>query len=100
MSQKNPEHIINYILRKTEIDPKIEVWKYYEKRNKRYTIDQSLFFCRICNNVWNKVPKWINPVRWRYFPKGNLPTLGKKRKKCPNCTKFIKNDKKRTKDQK
>ena len=94
MSQKKTEHIIDYINRKTLKDPKSEFWKHYAKRNKRYPVDKSMFLCLECDNVWNRVPKYIDIVRWRYFPKGTIPTYNKKRKKCPNCTKFIKNDKK------
>ena len=87
MSQKNPEHIINYILRKTIIDSKTEVWKRYKKKKIKSTVDNNIYFCNNCKKLWSQVPKYIDFKRWRYFPKGNLPTLGKKRKKCPNCDK-------------
>ncbi len=94
MPQKNREHIIDYINRKTYKDPKNEFWKHYSKRNKTYHVDKSVFYCVSCDNVWSRVPKYIDSLLWRIYPKGHIPTINKKRKKCPNCTNFIKNDKK------
>lgn len=87
MSQKDPEHIIDYINRKTYKDPKTEFWKYYKERSKRYPVDNSVFYCLSCKNVWSKVPKYIDFLEWRIYPKGNIPTYNKKRKNCPSCKK-------------
>ena len=86
MSQKEPEHIIDYIIKKTERRARQEFWKYYPAK-KKYIIDRGICVCNNCKKLWSKVPKYIDSKRWRYYPKGNIPTLGKKRKNCPNCKK-------------
>ena len=92
MPQEDNEHIIDYINRKTYKDPKNEFWKHYSKRNKTYNVDKSVFYCVNCDNVWSKVPKYIDFLLWRIYPKGHIPTINKKRKKCPNCIKRSKHE--------
>ena len=86
MSQKNPEHIIDYILKKTENN------NYYYKSSKplvykKSVINKNIFYCEKCQNVWSKVPSWVDNRVFRTFPKNNIPTYGKKRKKCVICKK-------------
>ena len=65
-------HIINYILLKTDPND-------YNVKHFRY------------NRTWSKVPEWVDKTQIRIYPKGNMPTIGKQRKKCAECNKKIKN---------
>ncbi|QDP53909.1 MAG: hypothetical protein Unbinned202contig1002_38 [Prokaryotic dsDNA virus sp.] len=86
MSQKNPEHIIEYILKKTERKWSREHWKFKKKYKKvEYSLDNTICYCEICGQTWSKVPDWVDPLKWRKYPKGNVPTIGKKRKICRGC---------------
>jgi hypothetical protein len=83
------EHIINWILDKTDFRNQKE--KYNAKKRasafdqRKHRIDNVIFFCKKCENCWSKVPKWVDIVRWRKYPSGLIPTIGKKRKYCPGC---------------
>ena len=83
------EHIINWILDKTDFRNQKE--KYNAKKRtsaydqRKHRIDNVIFFCKKCENCWSKTPKWIDIVRWRKYPRGLIPTIGKKRKRCPEC---------------
>tara|TARA_R100000234_G_C4896868_1_gene133903 strand:- start:49 stop:312 length:264 start_codon:yes stop_codon:yes gene_type:complete len=81
------EHIINWILKKTEIK---ESREYINKKNykkRKYTIDNTTYFCEECKQVWTKVPHYVDLRKRMTYPKGNIPTIGKKRKRCYNCKK-------------
>lgn len=51
-------------------------------RHSKY--DDVIMFCVKCKKTWQKNRKMVNR-KWEYYPKGNIPTIGKKRKQCPNC---------------
>tara|TARA_R100000664_G_scaffold12249_1_gene19719 strand:- start:5843 stop:6127 length:285 start_codon:yes stop_codon:yes gene_type:complete len=88
---KADEHIIDWILKKTERKSEREHWKVkkraYSHEKRKIEIDKMIFLCVICKKVWSKVPHFIDEIRWRAYPKGNIPTYGKARKICPNCQK-------------
>jgi hypothetical protein len=85
MSQKNSEHIIDYILRKTEKKPLKERWRYNKYVKVEYAIDKTVYFCNDCGHVWSFVPHYVDFRKMLKYPKGNIPTIGKKRKKCTWC---------------
>ena len=46
--------------------------------------DNILLYCTPCGIVWN----WYSSSRgrkWIGYPKGNIPSINKKRVDCPNC---------------
>ena len=47
-------------------------------------VDDQIQYCTSCKLTWKKNRKMINRS-WEYFPKNNMPTIGKKRQLCPNC---------------
>ena len=86
MSQKKPEHIIDYIIKKTERHHEREHWKFYNNWEKRkFKLDDQIFFCVYCKHTWSKVPDWVDSFKWIKYPKDNIPTIGKKRKICFSC---------------
>ncbi len=88
---KEEEHIIDYILKvtsrkyETKICKSYQNKRAYEKRKKR--IDDTIFYCEECKQCWSIVTKAIDTGGFRIYPSGNMPSIGKKRKKCVYCTK-------------
>lgn len=85
MSQKDSEHIIDYINRKTVKDPKAEYWRLYKDKSVKDKVDKTIFKCNSCSYVWSKVPRYIDSRLFMYYPQGIVPKLGKKEKTCPLC---------------
>jgi hypothetical protein len=52
---------------------------------RKVKIDDQIFYCGSCKDVWSNVAEFIDRAKWRKYPRGNIPSYGKKRKKCPNC---------------
>ena len=87
---KEEEHIIDYILRKTDLKitanyQHLRKGVKYEQR--KYKLDDLIMFCNQCKQSWSQVPDWVDSSKYRMYPKGHMPTIGKKRKICPNCNK-------------
>ena len=88
MSQKDPEHIIDYILKKTQRKWEREHWKFKKAYKKtQYSLDNTIFYCKECKQTWSKVPYWIHINKVVKYPVENMPTIGKKRRKCDDCKK-------------
>jgi len=82
-------HIIDYIICNTEKkkvkagQERIKKSSAYE--NRKIRMDDMIYYCEPCKQTWSYVPKFINRSNWRSYPLNHIPTLGKKRKRCPNC---------------
>jgi rubrerythrin len=93
---KDEEHIIDWILRKT--DHHRQQSHFNEKKRassferRKIKLDNQIFLCLNCKHTWSKVPRATDSNGWRLYPKGNVPTIGKKRKDCPNCKKRSNNE--------
>ena len=81
---KDDDHIIDYILEKTE-NVKSRNHYYNKKLNKKNFIDEKLFYCKNCKTCWSYVHEFIDKSKFSVYPKGIIPTLGKQRKECPDC---------------
>ena len=46
--------------------------------------DNQMKYCENCERVWQRFRN-IYRLNWSYYPLGNIPTIGKDRKICPNC---------------
>lgn len=83
------EHIINWILKKTDFKKQKEGFNTKKRASafdqRKHKMDNLIFYCIQCECCWSKVPKWVDVVRWRKYPKNLMPTIGKKRKICPGC---------------
>ena len=90
---KEDEHIINWILKKTDLTRQSEHFNTkkrasaFDQRKRR--IDDTMFYCEKCRNIWSYVSKYIDDTNWRKYPKGLIPTIGKKRKECGDCEKIF-----------
>ena len=86
---KDEEHIIDWILKKTDHRKQRDNYRVKKRASafeqRKHKMDNLVFYCSSCKACWSKVPKWIDIVRWRKYPRGLMPTIGKKRKKCPSC---------------
>tara|TARA_R100001086_G_C11608646_1_gene195262 strand:- start:183 stop:455 length:273 start_codon:yes stop_codon:yes gene_type:complete len=83
---KDEEHIIDYILKIQDY------WRYRTfKRKKRKwkseNVDKYVFICDICSFLWERVEKFISKDRWVKYTDQTIPTIGKKKKTCPDCKK-------------
>ncbi len=82
-------HIIEWILKKTEDKQqrdKINARKRARRfENKKWSVDNNIFFCESCKTCWSNVTKYIDGSKWKKYPKGFIPSIGKKRKECPHC---------------
>ena len=58
--------------------------KAYKYERLHHRIDDKIMLCNSCNRIWQKNRKMMTR-KWEYYPKNHIPTIGKKRKKCPNC---------------
>jgi 6-pyruvoyltetrahydropterin/6-carboxytetrahydropterin synthase len=88
---KDKEHIIDYILEKTDIKKDHSSWK-KQKSSKSYDsrkikIDDVIHYCKICKKTWSNVAYWVDTRQWTKYPKNNIPTIGKNRKQCKQCKK-------------
>ena len=82
------EHLFDWYLKKTE---KIRVRDRLKKRTykkNKFSLDNTIYFCDNCQQVWAYVPHYVDFRKKVMYPKGNIPTIGKKRKKCDDCKKF------------
>lgn len=84
---KDDQHIIDWILERTSEIRQRTVLREKKRpyKHKKRTTDNMIFYCKKCNNCWSKSPRWIDVVRYRKYPIGLMPTIGKKRKQCPEC---------------
>jgi len=86
---KDDEHIIDWIIKKTDFRANRERFREKKKAaqfdNRKHKIDNMIFYCLNCNCCWSYVTKYIDGSGWRKYPENNIPTIGKKRKKCLNC---------------
>ena len=57
----------------------------YDGKFRKIKVDDAMFFCVICKQVWAKVPEYINARGWHTYPKGNIPVIGKEKIECPLC---------------
>ena len=52
---------------------------------RKIRVDESVFFCINCDYLWAGVAAHVDSSGWGKYPKGNMPTIGKERKTCPDC---------------
>ena len=79
------KHIIDWILDKTQIDDEKIVEKKSAYDIRKIKIDDTIYYCEECKHCWSKVPVYVERMRFKIYPKGNIPTIGKKRKRCMIC---------------
>ena len=48
-------------------------------------IDSVIKYCTKCKRCWSQPPYAVDAAGFRWYPKGNIPTIGKKRKTCKTC---------------
>jgi len=79
--------MIDYIIktRMSEIKSHHKPSTTYSGKFRKIKIDDFMFFCKKCSCVWASVAPFIDRIKWRKYPKGNIPSYGKTRKKCPDC---------------
>tara|TARA_R110002020_G_scaffold43981_5_gene127141 strand:- start:181 stop:450 length:270 start_codon:yes stop_codon:yes gene_type:complete len=86
---KDEEHIIDWILDKTDFKTQKERFRDKKRAsqfdNRKHKIDNMIYYCEKCKCCWSNVPKYVDVIKWRKYPGGVMPTIGKKRKSCPNC---------------
>tara|TARA_R100000808_G_C2058895_1_gene91196 strand:- start:321 stop:590 length:270 start_codon:yes stop_codon:yes gene_type:complete len=86
---KKEVHIVDWILDKTNFQKQKEHYNVKKRAssfdNRKIKFDDMIYLCKKCDHTWSAVPKWIDASKWRSYPLGNIPTLGKKRKTCPGC---------------
>ena len=93
---KDEEHIIDWILERTDHHRQRNLFTNRKRANsfskRKVKLDNQIFLCLSCNHTWSKVPRSTDSNGWRLYPKGNIPTIGKDRKKCPHCNKRSNNE--------
>ena len=86
---KDEEHIIDWILDKTDFRKNRKGFRSKKKASdferRKHKIDNFIFYCKECGECWARAPKYIDDKKWTKYPKGVIPTLGKKRKTCKEC---------------
>ena len=85
---KDEEHIIDYIL-KIQHYWKNRSFKRKKKKWKAENVDKYIYICYKCGFLWEKVEKFISQERWVKYIDHTIPTIGKKRKICPDCHETI-----------
>tara|TARA_R100001510_G_C7634850_1_gene193185 strand:+ start:307 stop:567 length:261 start_codon:yes stop_codon:yes gene_type:complete len=85
---KDDAHIINYIL-KTQ-----DYWRYrkFTRKARKWKADNTdkyVFVCDQCKCLWEKVDKFRSKRRFTKYSKNIMPTIGKKKKTCPDCHETI-----------
>ncbi len=84
---KDEEHIINWILNTTSEKRQRAVLREKKrpyKKNKR-KIDNMIYYCNKCKNSWCDSSRWLDSGTYKKYPKGMMPSIGKKRLICPEC---------------
>ena len=84
---KDEEHIIDWILERTS---EIRQRTVFRERKRPYkhtkrTTDNMIYYCKKCNSCWCDSARWLDAGTYKKYPTGMIPTLGKKRKQCPDC---------------
>lgn len=82
------EHIIDYILKMQDH------WRYrsFEKKKKKWKADNTdkyVFVCDQCKCLWEKVEKFRSRRRFTKYSNNIMPSIGKKKKTCPDCHEAI-----------
>ena len=57
----------------------------YAHSKRKEEVDSMIKYCEICNTCWSNPPYSVDAAGFRRYPKGNVPTIGKKRKTCKIC---------------
>ena len=62
----------------------------YKKKAFRYSkrkeeVDSMIKYCTKCKRCWSNVPYSVDGAKFRRYPRGNMPTIGKKRQICRTC---------------
>ena len=86
---KGDEHIIDWIIKKTDRKNQKNLFHVRKRASafdkRKHRIDDVVFYCEKCRGCWSFVPGYIDDTGWREYPRGMIPTLGKKRKICIKC---------------
>ncbi len=86
---EDEKHIIDWILDKTDFRKQKQSFRNKKRASaferRKHKMDNLIFYCSVCEYCWSNVPKYIDIVKWRKYPKNLMPTIGKKRKRCKNC---------------
>ncbi len=84
-------HIIDYILGATDPRKQNSSWKVQKKEypyaRRKIKLDDVIFYCKKCEHLWSEVSYWVDTRGWSKYPKNIIPTIGKRRKRCPICKK-------------
>ena len=69
-------------------DPNLgEVYKkkHFTCSKRKEEIDSMVKYCTKCKRCWAQLPHSVDAAKFRYYPDGHMPTIGKKRKICKIC---------------
>ena len=80
---------IYWVLERTNLKKSQEYFRsrklHSKKKDKKRSIDKDIKFCIECKMCWSYVTKYMNPTKFTRYPKGVIPSLGKKRSICKIC---------------
>ena len=69
-------------------DPNLgEVYKkkHFTCSKRKEEIDSMVRYCEKCKTCWSNVPYSVDGAKFRRYPRGNMPSIGKKRENCEIC---------------
>jgi len=59
--------------------------KVFSYGKRKEDVDLMIKYCAECKRCWSNVPYSVDGAKFRRYPKGNMPTIGKKRQICKKC---------------
>lgn len=65
--------------------------KAFKHSKRKEEVDSMIKYCEQCKKCWSKLPNSVDFAKFRYYPKNQMPTIGKKRKTCKICKQKDKN---------
>ena len=59
--------------------------KAFRHSKRKEEVDSMIKYCTKCKKCWAQLPHSVDAAKFRYYPKNQMPTIGKKRKTCKTC---------------
>ena len=59
--------------------------KAFSWNKRKEEVDSMIKYCTKCKRCWAQLPHSVDAAKFRYYPKNQMPTIGKKRKTCKIC---------------
>ncbi len=83
------KHIIDWILDSTDNSRQKALFssrkKSIRREHKKIPLDDQIKYCKECKCCWMTITRYMTNSKYIKYPKGHMPSIGKKRELCRIC---------------